>query len=151
MSDDIRKQYDAIDADLRPHWESLVHAAHAKGLLCSGFIWGDPVPASEDIYMVRFGNVFASSPQEMFAIHYQLAVMAAKMELAGKMQRTETPVDATESAPSTQTIKPLELADKLALILLIAPSDAVPAEVLEVLNQYLAARRPSQIPQNGKV
>lgn len=147
MSDDIRAQYAELDEELRPHWEQLVRAAHAKGLLCSGFIWGDPIPESEDPYLVRFGNLQTGSVQEMFAIQYQLAVWAAKLELAGQIQRTETPHDlsATPMIPSAQS--PLEIADKLALMLLVAPPEGIPAEVQEVLTQYLQVRRPPQTPE----
>jgi hypothetical protein len=141
MNDDIRAQYDEIDERLRPHWEQLVRAAHAEGLLCSGFIWGDPIPESDDPYLIRFGNVVANSAQEMFAIHYQLSVMAAKLELAGKIQRTETPTDLL-GAGVTSTLNPLEIADKLALMLLMAPSEGIPPEVQEILSQYMACRRP---------
>jgi hypothetical protein len=150
MSDDIREQYDEIDEDLRPHWEQLVRAAQAKGLMCSGFIWGDPVPASEDPYMLRFGNLQTSTPQEMFSIYYQLAVMAAKMELAGKMERTVTPSDESQAPAATKASNPLEIADRMALALLITPTESIPAEVLEILNQYVALRRPSRTPEDGK-
>ena len=149
MSDDIRKQYEELDEELRPHWEQLVRAAHAKGLMCSGFIWGDPVPESDDPYMVRFGNLQASSPQEMFAVHYQLAVMAVKLELAGKMESSVTPADEAAAPQATETLGPLAIADKLALMLLIAPLEGIPAEVLDILNQYMQARRPT-LPESGK-
>lgn len=152
MSDDIRKKYEELDEELRPHWEQLVRAAHIRGLMISGFIWGEPVPVTDadDPYMVRFGNLQASSPQEMFAIHYQLAVMCAKMELAGKIERTVTSVDEQESLGATQDQGPLEIADKLALMLMITPLDSVPSEVLGVLEEYLKVRRPTQIPVSGK-
>ena len=148
MSDDIRKQYEELDEKLRPYWEALVRAAHAEGLLCSGFIWGDPIPGSDDPYLIRFGNVQAGSVQEMFAIQYQLAVMAAKLELAGKIQRTETPADLGATSLVVSTGMPLEVADKLALTLLMAP-DIAP-QIQEVLSQYLACRRPAAPPEEQK-
>lgn len=149
MSDDIRKQYDELDEELRPHWEQLVRAVHAKGLMCTGFIWGDPIPALDDPYVVRFGNLHASSPQEMFAIIYQLSVMCAKMEIAGKIERTVTPLDAPNGLPAPQVSSALEIADKMALMLMITPSNEIPSQVMDVLGQYLAVRRP-QIPESGK-
>jgi hypothetical protein len=154
MSEDgIRNQYHELDEDLRPHWEQLVRAAHAKGLLVSGFIWGDPVPEAntdgDNPYLVRFGNLSVEDPQTMFSIHYQLAVMAVKLELAGKSEYCLTPADASAASPSPKVASPLDIADKLAVMLIATPFGDLPREVLDLLDQYLQVRRPT-LPESGK-
>lgn len=144
----IREMYDKIDADLKPHWDGLVRAASKYGLLITGFIWGDPVPEDDNPYLVRFGNLQTTTPQEMFAINYQLSVMAARLESEGNMERTLTAADASDEVSAPKGQSPLEIADKLALTLLVAPPEGVPAEVLEILDQYLKTRRP--LPEGGK-
>lgn len=145
---DIRDKYDKIDADLKPCWDALVRAANQHGLLITGFIWGDPVPEDDNPYLVRFGNLQTTTPQEMFAINYQLSVMAARLESEGKMERTLTAADASSEVSAPKGQSPLEIADKLALMLLVAPPDGIPGEVLEILDQYLKTRRP--LPEGGK-
>jgi hypothetical protein len=151
MSEGRRDEYDKLDEELRPYWESLVRAAHAKGLLCTGFLYGDPAEAFDYPYLVRFGNIETSSPMEAFNVHYHLAIMCAKLELSGQIERTVTSVDESAANPATEGQSALEIADKLALTLLVAPTETIPAEVSEILDQYLKTRRPPQIPEGGKV
>ena len=141
---DIPDSYAKIKAELRPHWESLVRAVHEKGLYITGFIYGDAEPTDPaGPFLLRFGNVWAESPGEMFSIHYQLALMAAQLEHQGKMDREITHMEGGDessvpSGPKTPTS--LERADKLALALLAVPSDALPDHIQALLNDYAESR-----------
>jgi hypothetical protein len=146
---DIRDTYDKIDASLKPHWDALVRAANGYGLMITGFIWGDPVPEDDNPYLVRFGNVQTNTPQEMFAINYQLAVMAARLESEGRMERNMTDSGASPEISGLDDPSPLAIADNLALTLLVAPPESIPTEVLEILSQYIKMRRPP-VPESGK-
>ena len=71
---DINDRYLKIKTELRPFWESLVRAVHERGLYITGFVYGEvepPDPAGP--MLLRFGNIWAETPAEMFLIHWQLA------------------------------------------------------------------------------
>lgn len=144
----IKDQYDKIDKDLLPYWNELVRAVNAKGLMVTGFVWGDPVPESDTPYLVRFGNLYTATPHEMFAINYQLSVLAARLELDGQIERDLSTSNERNSGAAPQGPNPLEIADKLALSLLAVPIGDAPTGLLELLDQYLKMRRP--IPEGGK-
>lgn len=145
---DLPESYVKIKAELRPYWEALVRAVYERGLFVTGFVYGDTDPAEPTgPLLVRFGNMWSESPEEMFYTHYQLALMAARLESMGGMTReiiNAKPSDGSEgiSGPKPQT--PQEIADRLVLALLAVPTDALPDHIQEFLNQYAESRRPEK-------
>ena len=143
---DINDRYLKIKTELRPFWESLVRAVHERGMYITGFVYGEvepPDPAGP--MLLRFGNVWAESPAEMFMIHWQLAQMAAQMESEGNMTREVMHMEPSDgfSGPSgLKTPNSLEIADMLVLSLLAVPVEAIPDHIQELVQKYADSRRP---------
>ena len=143
---DINDRYLKIKTELRPFWESLVRAVHERGLYITGFVYGEvepPDPAGP--MLLRFGNIWAETPAEMFLIHWQLAQMAAQMESEGNMTREVMHMEPSDgfSGPSgLKTPNSLEIADRLVISLMAVPFGDLPDHVIGLLDQYADSRKP---------
>jgi hypothetical protein len=146
LSDDIKDAYAKLKSELRPFYETLIREVHKRGLFITGFIYGDADP-NKDPMLLRFGNIWAHTPAEMFMIHWQLAQMAAQMETSGQIEREITSLEPSETlslpaGPKGQTSE--EIADRLVLALLATPLEMIPDQVSELVQQYAESRRPEK-------
>ena len=143
---DINDKYLKIKTELRPFWEALVRAVHERGMYITGFVYGEvepPDPAGP--MLLRFGNIWAETPAEMFMIHWQLAQMAAQMESEGNMTREVMHMEPSDGFSGPSGLKPLDplaIADKMALVLLATPSEMLPSPLLDILEEYVKTRKP---------
>jgi hypothetical protein len=141
---DIKDQYAKIKKELRPYYEKLIREVHKRGLYITGFIYGD-MDMNTAPMLIRFGNIYAPTPEDMFSIHRALAVMAAQMEITGQMEREITSMEPSDESTGNSGPKPQsseEIADRIVLALLSAPVDLLPGNIDELLKQYADSRKP---------
>ena len=132
LTDDQQKIYNT----LQPLITALVRKVDSIPNMCmTGFIYGGG-DDKMDPFIIHIGNIY-NTGEELVRIHWTLAVMAAKLQATGDY--SASPI---LPAPTGQT--PEEIADKLALSLLTVPVDMIPAQVQDILNQYMQSRQPEQ-------
>lgn len=141
---DIKDQYAKLKNELRPFYEKLIREVHKRGLFITGFIYGDTDMSTAPM-LIRFGNIYAPTPEDMFSIHRALAIMAAQLEITGQMEREITNMEPSDESGGVSGPKPQsseEIADRIVLSLLGAPIDLLPGNIDELLKQYADSRKP---------
>jgi hypothetical protein len=118
-----------LQKKLEPHIRKFVQEVDKLGLQTSALIF-DPTGD----FLNRCGNA-PHEGKDLVRLHYFLSLVCVNLELLGHYEQSKS-----EDGPKPSN--PEEIADKLVLSLLQAPSDLIPDRVLELATEYAEARRP---------
>lgn len=146
----IEEQQKVIDA-LKPYTNALAEAA-AKfpGVGVSGFVFAPDI----DLAM-HFSNIAFIEPKEIVFLHTYLARLTCALMNSGQMTVVPQdeksplngkpgPIPSQELGDRLKNAKTLDfcltLADLLAKMILMCPTDAVPTEIAEAASRYTQSR-----------